>query len=169
MCNTSKGLLHNFTTSKSQLKRDGKPWKGAQEKDPLFVQLLIESFSKPRDVLLDCNASTGENLLQLYPSSTLRKCNYVGKNSCKFHVGFANAGVSIHACKQTGRHLVALKSDVDIFEGVLKNLIADPTPSETTRSVRIQALRTSQWRHQQKRRWRAIAFVSKSFPFNSFM
>lgn len=55
-----EGLLHNFTNSKTQmLKEDGCPWRGAREKDPLFLSVLFESFSKPRDVILDCTASTG--------------------------------------------------------------------------------------------------------------
>lgn len=56
-----EGLLHNFTNTTSQLMRDGSPWRGSREKDPLFLQVLIESFSKPNDIVLDCTASTGQN------------------------------------------------------------------------------------------------------------
>jgi hypothetical protein len=52
-------LLHNFTSLQTQLMNGVLPWRGAREKDPLFVQLLIEAFSKPGDVVLDCFASTG--------------------------------------------------------------------------------------------------------------
>jgi hypothetical protein len=54
-----EGVLHNFTLEQSQLKDGDKPWRGGREKDPFFLQILIESFSKPGDVVLDCNASTG--------------------------------------------------------------------------------------------------------------
>ena len=35
------------------------PWRGAREKDPLFMQVLIESLTKPGDIVLDWKASTG--------------------------------------------------------------------------------------------------------------
>ncbi len=56
-------LLHNFTSLQTQLMNGAIPWRGAREKDPLFVQLLIEAFSKPGDVVLDCYASTGTCIL----------------------------------------------------------------------------------------------------------
>lgn len=58
-------LLHNFTTSKSQLMNGSIPWKGAREKDPRFLQVLIEASSNPGDVILDYNASTGEFTLDI--------------------------------------------------------------------------------------------------------
>lgn len=52
-------LLHNFTTSKTQLMNGSIPWRGAREKDPCLLQILIEASSDPGDVVLDYNASTG--------------------------------------------------------------------------------------------------------------
>ena len=49
----------NLTTVKSQLMRGNSPWRGAREKDPLFMQVLLECFSKPGDIVLDWTASTG--------------------------------------------------------------------------------------------------------------
>ena len=49
----------NLTTIKSQLMRGSVPWRGPREKDPLFMQVLIESFTKPGDIVLDWKASTG--------------------------------------------------------------------------------------------------------------
>ncbi len=46
-------LLHNFTTSKSQLMNGSIPWRGAREKDPRFLQVLIEASSNLGDVVLD--------------------------------------------------------------------------------------------------------------------
>jgi hypothetical protein len=35
------------------------PWRGAREKNQPFFQLLIQQFSEPGDVVLDCKAATG--------------------------------------------------------------------------------------------------------------
>lgn len=51
-------LLHNFTTSKTQMINGSIPWRGAREKDPRFLQILIEASSDADDVVLDYNAST---------------------------------------------------------------------------------------------------------------
>lgn len=53
-------LLHNFTTAKTQLMNGTIPWRGAREKDPRFIQILVEASTDPGDVVLDYNASTGE-------------------------------------------------------------------------------------------------------------
>lgn len=49
----------NLTTTDTQLMHGNLPWRGAREKDPLFLQVLIESFTKPADIILDWQASTG--------------------------------------------------------------------------------------------------------------
>jgi hypothetical protein len=36
------------------------------------------------------------------------------------------AGVSIHACRKTGRHIVAMKSDKEIFKSLIEPLLAQP-------------------------------------------
>jgi hypothetical protein len=54
-----EGVLHKFTHEKNQLRNGDMPWRGGRKKDPLFLQILIESFGKPGDVVLDCNASIG--------------------------------------------------------------------------------------------------------------
>lgn len=53
-------LLHNFTTPMTQLMNGTIPWRGAREKDPRFVQILVEAVTDPGDVVLDYNASTGK-------------------------------------------------------------------------------------------------------------
>lgn len=54
-------LLHNFTKSaKTQLMNGMIPWRGAREKDPRFLQILVEASTDPGDVVLDYYASTGE-------------------------------------------------------------------------------------------------------------
>jgi len=51
-------LLHNFTTSSSQLMNGDIPWRGAREKDPKLLQILLEVSTFPSDVVLDYNAFT---------------------------------------------------------------------------------------------------------------
>ena len=62
----------NLTTIKSQLMHGTVPWREAREKDPLFMQVLIESFTKPGDIVLDWKASTGTFL-----ESYLCFCNLI--------------------------------------------------------------------------------------------
>jgi hypothetical protein len=52
-------VLFNLVTKDSQLKRGSIPWRGGREKDPLLLQLLIESTTELGDIVLDCTASTG--------------------------------------------------------------------------------------------------------------
>ena len=52
-------VLFNLVTKDSQLMRGSIPWRGGREKDPLLLQLLIESTTSLGDIVLDCTASTG--------------------------------------------------------------------------------------------------------------
>ena len=58
-CLEEDGLLHNFTTVDTQSMNGIVPWRGPREKDPAFMQILIEALSKPGDIIMDCTASTG--------------------------------------------------------------------------------------------------------------
>jgi hypothetical protein len=51
-------VLFNLVTKESQLMRGSSPWRGGREKDPLLLQLLIESTTQLGDIVLDCTAST---------------------------------------------------------------------------------------------------------------
>jgi len=51
-------LLHNFTTSTSQLMNGSIPLRGAREKDPKLLQILLEASTSLANVVLDYNAST---------------------------------------------------------------------------------------------------------------
>jgi hypothetical protein len=98
---------------------------GGREKDPLLLQILIEALTKPGGVVLDANASTG---LALH--------SYLIAFSCfstllAFSLLFEIVGASIHACRRSGRHLVAFESDPFIFEAVLTPL-QDAAPSAST-------------------------------------
>jgi hypothetical protein len=52
-------VLFNLVTKDTQLMRGSTPWRGSREKDPLLLQLLIESTTQVGDIVLDCTASTG--------------------------------------------------------------------------------------------------------------
>ena len=54
-------VLHNLVTRESQLMNGTTPWRGAREKDPLLMQMLIESTTAFGDLVLDCTASTGKS------------------------------------------------------------------------------------------------------------
>jgi hypothetical protein len=52
-------VFFNLVTKDTQLMRGSIPWRGGREKDPLLLQLLIESTTQVGDLVLDCTASTG--------------------------------------------------------------------------------------------------------------
>jgi hypothetical protein len=52
-------VLFNLVTKESQLMKGSSPWRGGREKDPLLLQLLIESTTQLGDIVLDCTASKG--------------------------------------------------------------------------------------------------------------
>ncbi len=54
--------LENFTTKIDQAMIGSKPWRGPREKSKGFWQILIETCSKPGDIVIDCHAMTGEFL-----------------------------------------------------------------------------------------------------------
>ena len=55
----SDDVVHNFTTRDTMLMNGAVPWRGAREKDPALLRLLIEATTKAGDVVFDYNASTG--------------------------------------------------------------------------------------------------------------
>jgi hypothetical protein len=52
-------VLFNLVTKDTQLMRGSTPWRGSREKDPLLLQLLIESTTQVSDIVLYCTASIG--------------------------------------------------------------------------------------------------------------
>jgi hypothetical protein len=54
-------VLHNLVTKESQLMRGSIPWRGSREKDPLLLQMLIESTTSVGNLVMDCTASTGKS------------------------------------------------------------------------------------------------------------
>jgi hypothetical protein len=56
-------VFFNMVTKDTQLMRGSTPWRGGREKDPVHLQLLIESTTQVGDIVLDCTASTGTYFL----------------------------------------------------------------------------------------------------------
>jgi hypothetical protein len=56
-------VLFNLVTKDTQLMRGSTPWRGGREKDPILLQLLIESTTHVGDIVLDCTTSTGTKFL----------------------------------------------------------------------------------------------------------
>jgi hypothetical protein len=51
-------VLFNLVMKDTQLMKNSTPWRGGREKDPLLLQLLIESTMQVNNIVLDCTAST---------------------------------------------------------------------------------------------------------------
>jgi hypothetical protein len=52
-------VLFNLVMKDTQLMRGSTPWRESREKDPVLLQLLIESTTQVGDIVLDCTASIG--------------------------------------------------------------------------------------------------------------
>jgi hypothetical protein len=52
-------VLFNLMMKDTYLMRGSILWRGGREKDPILLQLLIESTTQVGDIILDCTASTG--------------------------------------------------------------------------------------------------------------
>ena len=52
-------VLFNLVTKDTQFMRSNTPWRGNKQKNPLLLQLLIESTTQVSDIVLNCTASTG--------------------------------------------------------------------------------------------------------------
>ena len=56
-------VLLNLVTKDTQLMRGSTPWRGGREKDPILLQMLIESTTQTGNIVLDCTTSTGKDFL----------------------------------------------------------------------------------------------------------
>ena len=56
-------VLLNLVTKNTQLMRGTIPWRGGREKDPILLQMLIESTTQAGDIVLNCTASTSKDFL----------------------------------------------------------------------------------------------------------
>jgi len=52
-------ILQNLVSREDQLMNGPTPWWGPKEKSTLLIQMLIQNFTSPGDVVLDYTAATG--------------------------------------------------------------------------------------------------------------
>jgi hypothetical protein len=64
-------VLFNLVMKDTQLMKGSTPWRGGREKDPVLLQLLIESTTQVGDIVFDCTASTGTYFLVIFSSVAL--------------------------------------------------------------------------------------------------
>ena len=113
-------VLLNLVTKNTQLMRGSIPWRGGREKDPILLQMLIESTTQTSDIVLDCNASTSKDFLLILLVKALSDFLFI---HIFLHIACFNSGASIHACQKAGRHFVAMEEDQMIFKAILEPLI----------------------------------------------
>jgi hypothetical protein len=68
-------VLFNLVTKDTQLMKGSTPWRGGRKKDPVLLQLLIESTIQVGDIVFDCTASTGTYFLVIFSSVALSFLN----------------------------------------------------------------------------------------------
>ena len=56
-------VFFNLVTKDTQLMRGTILWRRGREKDPILLQMLIESTTQVGDIILDCTASTNKEFL----------------------------------------------------------------------------------------------------------
>ena len=123
------GLIQNFTDEADQLMRGDAPWHGPWEKHQSFYQMLIEAFTKEGDIVMDWQASTCNSYSFIVAIQSCFKHPRIVVNAS--HVLSISLilllGTTIHACRSSGRHIVALEHDANIFKEVLMPM-RDPKP-----------------------------------------
>jgi hypothetical protein len=56
---STNNILHNLVTKDTQFMKGSLSWRGSKEKDPLFMQMLIESTTFIKDMVLYYTTSIG--------------------------------------------------------------------------------------------------------------
>jgi hypothetical protein len=125
-------VLFNLVTKDTQLMRGSTLWRGGREKDPVLLQLFIESTTHVGDIVLDCTASTSTKFLVIlsFMAFSILYC---------LHLSWFIEGASVHACRKAGRHFVAMEGDEVIFKAILEPLIVD-TVTEGLKKQRIDGV-----------------------------
>ena len=107
--------IMNYTAS--PLMDGPQAWRGPREKDISFLSSLIMGTTDFGDVVVDVTAGTG-----------MYHFFHLNQSFQRFFIfdiitnDYLATGASVHACKQLGRHIVALEDDKDIFTKVLQPL-----------------------------------------------
>ena len=121
------GWLNSLTNVKNQsMREDGVPWRGAREKCPKFFPIFFSVLTGKDDIIIDWQCDVGWFFITLFFMSLFFNVLFY----------FIFVSFSIHflilifshfvvlrgfviACHFIQRHIMALKSDIDIFKSVL--------------------------------------------------
>ena len=128
-------VLLNLVTKDTQLMRGPTPWRGGREKDPILLQMLIESITHAGDIVFDCTTSTGKDFLS---NLLLKAFLFI---HIFLHIPCFNSGASVHACWKAGCHFVAMEADQMIFKAILEPLIVASIPKVLMPKKRLDAQR----------------------------
>ena len=112
-------VLFNLVSKDTQLMSGTSPWRRGREKDPILLQMLIESTTQFGDIVLDCTASTGKDFLFKILINLL---SFFFIHFFLLLLGLST-GASVHTCQKAGRHFVVLEVDQMIFKDILEPLI----------------------------------------------
>lgn len=126
------GMLSNFTDDTNQLMNGDKPWRGAREKNDHFLSIIFDTITQEGDIVMDWHASTGISCLIpfLSPCSRFTQKRFFKPSELYL------PGASIAACRSSGRHIVAVERDTEIFNAVLLPLRDLEPPSQRPESSR---------------------------------
>jgi hypothetical protein len=128
-------VLFNLVMKDTQLMRGSTPWREGREKDPVLLQLLIESTTQVGDIVLDCTASTSTYFHVILSFVAL---SFLIMTLC-LHLSWFIEGASVHACRKAGRHFVAMEGDKEISKAILEPLIVD-TITEGFKKQRLDGI-----------------------------
>jgi hypothetical protein len=117
------------------------PWKVSREKDPLLMQMLIESTTSFGNMVRGCTSSIGMSSF-IVVCFQLYLCSKYYKNSSFIHdikksplAIFARAFV--HACQKIGRHFVVMEDKKDI---------SNPSSSPSFLNLLLKLARSRIWK-----------------------
>ena len=120
------GMLTNFTDDTNQLMNGDKPWRGAHEKNDHFLNIIFDTIMQEGDIVMDWHTSIGISYLIPFfsPFSLSLPQKRFFKPSDLYLLG-----ASITACCSSGRHIIAVECDTEIFNAVLLPLRDREPPS----------------------------------------
>src|ERR1700738_1800498 len=123
-------VLFNSMAMETQLcrQRDGKPWRGAKEKSEVLMKLFVHGLSPVGGIVADMTASTGIVFYSIQLLVHIFFNSYFNVRIFLINI-LLHPGSSIRVAHSSNRHILALESDAELFDEVLKSL---QTPTTDT-------------------------------------
>jgi hypothetical protein len=131
-------VIMNYTTT--PLIDGSKAWRGSREKDIFFMSSLIMATTDIGEVVVDVTASIGMSYFTCHHIMVF--IFYFSFYLSLLTFSFA-IGTSVHACRQLGRHIIALEEDEDIFNRILQPLKSVKPPVKAS-SIVVASTQASQ-------------------------